>query len=113
MANPELALVYAALILNDDGIPPNAAKLTAILTAADIRVDAAWVNVFAKSFSTININQYANSSSLGGRGGGGGAAAPEPTDSAAAQPVPEAPKEEKKEEEAPLELADGFDDLFG
>jgi large subunit ribosomal protein LP1 len=114
MANPELACVYASLILNDDGLPVDAAKLTAILTAANIHVDAPWVNIFAKSFGAIDISQYANSSCLGGGGGaGGGGAAPEVTDSAAAAPVAEAPKEEKKEEEAVLELADGFDDLFG
>jgi large subunit ribosomal protein LP1 len=111
MANPELALAYASLILNDDGLPITAAKLTAILTAANIHVDVPWVNVFAKSFGAINIGEYANSSSLGGGGGGAGPAAP---DSSAETPAPEPPKaEEKKEEETVLELAEGFDDLFG
>jgi large subunit ribosomal protein LP1 len=68
MASPELALVYASLILNDDGLAITAAKLTAILTAANVHVDAPWVSIFAKSFAAINLGEYANSSSLGGRG---------------------------------------------
>jgi large subunit ribosomal protein LP1 len=111
MASNELALVFAALILNDAGAPITGDKLNAILKAAGVAADAAWVNIYANFFKSNDLGALLSSVSFGG-GGGGGAAPAESTSAADSAPAP--PQEEpKKEEEAVVELAGGFDDLFG
>ena len=104
--NPELACVYAALILNDDGIDISSDKLSKLLTTAGVELPGYWVDLFAEYFKTHDISELVKGTCLGG-------AAPAATgaDSGDAAPAEE-PKEEKKEEEA-LGLAGGFEDLFG
>ncbi|OHS99117.1 60S acidic ribosomal protein P1 [Tritrichomonas foetus] len=106
MASPELACVYAALILNDDNIEITADKVNALLKAAGVTLESYWVDLFAEYFKSHDISELVKGTCLGGAapaaaGGAGGAAAAEEA------------KEEKKEEEEVVELAGGFDDLFG
>jgi large subunit ribosomal protein LP1 len=110
MASNELALVFAALILNDAGAPITGDKLNAILKAAGVAADPAWVNIYANFFKSNDLGALLSSVSFGG----GGGAAPGPAESATAVEAAAPAKEEpKKEEEAVVELAGGFDDLFG
>jgi large subunit ribosomal protein LP1 len=109
MGSHELAVVYAALILNDGGVAITGDKLRGVLAAAGVSADPAWVNIYADFFKLHDLGALLSSVSLGGGGGGPAAAAA----SAEAAPA-ETPKEEPKhEEEAVVELAGGFDDLFG
>lgn len=104
MASPELSIVYAALILDDDGMEITADKLNSLLSAAGVQVESYWVDLFSEYFKNHSISDLIKATSLGG--------APS---AAAAAPVAgeaqEEKKEEKKEEEE-VAMAGGFDDLF-
>ena len=102
----ELACVYAALILNDDGIDISADKLNKLLDAAGVKIESYWVDLFAEYFKTQNIEDLLKGTCLGGAAPAAGAAA-------GGEAAAEEKKEEKKEEEEVVELAGGFDDLFG
>jgi large subunit ribosomal protein LP1 len=110
MADAELAVVYAALILEDDGIPITGDKIRKLLEAAKVNVEGYWVDLFAEYFKKNDLATLLKGTALGGGG-------PAPAAASGAGPAAEAEaapaKEEKKEEEAALELAGGFDDLFG
>jgi large subunit ribosomal protein LP1 len=112
MASPDLAVVYAALILEDDGIPITGDKIRKLLDAAKVTVEGYWVDLFVEYFKNNDIASLLKGTALGGAGGGG-AAAPSAGGADAAAPAAEPAKEEKKEEEAALDIAGGFDDLFG
>ena len=103
--NPELACVYAAMVLNDEGIEVSSDKLQKILSAAGVKFEAHWVDLFASYFQGQDIGELVKATSLGGAGPAAPAAG-------GAAPVEEEKKEEKKEEEV-TELAGGFEDLFG
>jgi len=99
-SNDELACIYAALILHDDGISITADKISTILKAAGVSVEPYWPTLFAKALDGVDIGSLlgslgsAASAVSAGPVGGGGAAA-------AAAPVAEEKeevKEEKKEE---------------
>jgi large subunit ribosomal protein LP1 len=107
-ASPELAVVYAALVLHDDGIPLSSDKIHKLLSVAGVAVDAFWVDLFVEYFKNHSLPSLLSGTALGG--GGGASSAPAAAGGAAAA---EEKKEEKKEEEAVVELAGGFDDLFG
>jgi large subunit ribosomal protein LP1 len=116
MASQDLAVVYAALILEDDGIPITGDKIRKLLDAANVTVESYWVDLFVEYFKNNDITSLLKGTALcGGEGGGGaGAAAPsagaaDSSGTAAAEPA----KDEKKEEEAVLDIFGGFDDLFG
>ena len=103
MASPELAVVYAALILNDDGIEITADKINKLVSAAGVKLESYWIDLFAEYFKNHDITELVKGTALGGAAPAAGAA------TAAAE---EAKEEEKKEEEEVVELAGGFDDLF-
>merc|ERR1712232_351868 len=44
----ELAITYAALILHDDNLPITEENLSAVLAAANVKVQPFWPRVFAK-----------------------------------------------------------------
>ncbi|CAG8795711.1 36483_t:CDS:2, partial [Gigaspora margarita] len=56
MSNAELAIVYAALILADDGVTITADGLQTLTKHAGIDVEPVWANMFAKAFEGKNIN---------------------------------------------------------
>jgi large subunit ribosomal protein LP2 len=92
---------------------PSKAKIVSILESVGITADNAAVDAVLAKLQGKNLNELieagaAQFAAVGG-GGGGGAAASSSSAPAAAAPA----KEEKKEEEAVVELAGGFDDLFG
>jgi large subunit ribosomal protein LP2 len=93
-ANPTKEDIIA--ILETVGVVINDAQLSAVIAKLRGQDTAALIERGAANLSS--------------GGGGAGAAAPAPV--AAAEKAAPA-KEEKKEEEAVLELAGGFDDLFG
>ncbi|XP_062520729.1 large ribosomal subunit protein P1-like [Corticium candelabrum] len=87
MTTSELACVYSALILHDDGLPVTADKIQKLITAANVDVEPFWPGLFAKALENQDVGALIS---------GAGAAAP-----AAAAPAAgdAAAKEEKKEEE--------------
>ena len=102
----ELACVYAALILNDDGIDISGEKINKLLDAANVKIESYWVDLFAEYFKSQSLDDLIKGTCLGGAAPAGGAAA-------GGEAAAEEKKEEKKEEEEVVELAGGFDDLFG
>merc|ERR1711971_217032 len=86
MSTSELACVYAALILQDDGLEISADNLNTLIKAADVDVDSYWPGLFAKALDGIDIKTLVSNV-----GSGAGAAA-------ADAPAEEAKEEEKKEE---------------
>ena len=103
MASPELAVVYAALILNDDGIEITADKINKLISAAGVKLESYWVDLFAEYFKNHDITELVKGTALGGAA---------PAAGGAATAAEETKEEEKKEEEEVVELAGGFDDLF-
>eukprot|EP00741_Cyanophora_paradoxa_P025064 tig00000342_g24192.t1 len=93
----ELAVVYAALILHDDGIPVTADKLATLVKAAGVKVEPYWPTLFAKALEKRNLDELLNNI--------GSAPAAAPAAAAAAPAADEkkddkkGKKEEKKEEE--------------
>jgi len=102
MSVSEVACTYAALILWDDGIPVTGEKISTLVKAAKVPIEAYWPGLFAKLLEKRNIEDLLLSVGSGGGGaaatvavapgGGGGAAAAE------AAPAVEEKKEEPKEE---------------
>jgi large subunit ribosomal protein LP2 len=91
---------------------PSQAKIISILESVGIKVDKDAVDTLLAKLSGKNVAELIESgaaqlSTVGGSGGASSGAGP--AAAAAAEPA----KEEKKEEEAVVELAGGFDDLFG
>ncbi|KAH0790446.1 60S acidic ribosomal protein P1 [Histomonas meleagridis] len=100
----ELAVVYAALILNDDGIEITSDKLNKLIQAAGVKLESYWVDLFAEYFKTHDVTELVKGTALGGAAPSGGAA------TGAAEETKE--EEKKKEEEEVVEMMGGFDDLF-
>uniref|UniRef100_A0A914YJC3 Large ribosomal subunit protein P1 n=1 Tax=Panagrolaimus superbus TaxID=310955 RepID=A0A914YJC3_9BILA len=105
-SNHELAVTYAALILEDEGIAITGEKIQAILTAAGVQVEPFWPSLYAKALEGVNVKDLISnlSSGVGTGGGAPAAAASAPTGGAAAAAAPA--KEEKKKEEAKEESED-------
>ncbi|MEW5309115.1 MAG: hypothetical protein WDW38_001024 [Sanguina aurantia] len=88
-----LAVVYAALILHDDGLEITAEKLVAITKAAGITVEPYWPALFAKLFAKKSIGDLIASVEV--------VAVPPPAAAAAAPAAAAAaPKKEEKKEES-------------
>lgn len=100
----ELACAYAAMILQDDGIEITADKMNKLINAAGVKLESYWVDLFADFLKDKDVAALIKGSC--------GAAAAE-TGAAGAAAGEEAKEEEKKEEEEVVEMAGGFDDLFG
>merc|ERR1712174_119670 len=100
----ELAVTYAALILQDEGMDITADNLSTLVKAAGVSVEPFWPGLFEKALASVNVAELITNigSGVGAAPAAGGAAA----GGAAAD---EAPKEES-EEESDSDM--GFD-LFG
>ena len=103
----ELACVYSALILYDDDVDITAEKMTKIIAAAKVNVEAFWPGLFAKALQGRNIGDLI--CNVGAAPAAGGAAAASGGDSGDAAAVEEK-KEEKKEES---DSGSGSDDDMG
>lgn len=98
MSQSELACVYAALILHDDGLEISADNIQKLTSAANVKVEPYWPGLFAKLFANKNMDDLITNVGAGGggpvtSGGGGGGGG-----SAEAGGAAEEKKEEKKEE---------------
>ena len=101
----ELSVIYAALILNDEGMEITADKLKTLLDAAGVTIESYWIDMFADFLAKQDLEEMIKGTNLGGAGpaaavAGGEAAAEEKA-------------EEKKEEEAAamdMDLGDMFGD---
>ncbi len=71
LSTNEAACVYAALILQDEGLEITADKLSAIIEAAGLQVDSIWPSIFAKALAGKDLGAL-----LFNVGAGGAAAAP-------------------------------------
>ncbi|CAM0139244.1 hypothetical protein VKS41_005679 [Umbelopsis sp. WA50703] len=93
----EYAIVYAALILQDDGIEITADKLSTLVKAAGVEVEPVWFSLYAKALAGQDLNALLmNIGSAGAAAGpAAGAAA---TGGAAAEEAAVEEKEEEKEE---------------
>ena len=100
--------VYAAMLLHSAGKDVSADAVTAVIKAADIKVDEAKVKSLVASLEGVNIDEAIEKSV---------AAAPAPAAAGAAAPAPEAEaKEEKPAEDdgkGEEEAASGLAALFG
>ncbi|RIB18368.1 hypothetical protein C2G38_1355586 [Gigaspora rosea] len=102
MSNAELAIVYAALILADDGVTITADGLQTLTKHAGIDVEPVWANMFAKAFEGKNINDLLMNVGSGGGAPAGGAAVA----GGGGGGAEEKPKEEEKPAEEDKESSD-------
>ncbi|OHT01455.1 60S acidic ribosomal protein P1 [Tritrichomonas foetus] len=66
MTSPELACVYASLILADEDIPISVESIEQLLNASQITVEKYWIELFAQYFATHDIRDLVKLTSLGG-----------------------------------------------
>ena len=88
---------------------PSASKIKSILESVGAQCDDSTVDALLKKLEGKDIQALISEGSSKLAVVGGGSAAP----AAGSGPAAEEKKEEKKEEEEVVELAGGFDDLFG
>ncbi|KAL4211017.1 hypothetical protein CU097_006977 [Rhizopus azygosporus] len=93
----ELAVVYAALILEDDNIEITADKLQTLVSAAGVEVEPIWFSLYAKALAGQDLKALLMNVGAPGAGPAvaGGAAAGAAGEAA---PAEEEKKEEEKEE---------------
>uniref|UniRef100_A0AC35GM30 60S acidic ribosomal protein P1 n=1 Tax=Panagrolaimus sp. PS1159 TaxID=55785 RepID=A0AC35GM30_9BILA len=109
----ELAVIYAALILEDEGIAITGEKIQAILTAAGVQVEPFWPSLYAKALEGVNVKDLISniSSGVGSAGAAAPAASSGGTTAAAEKPAAApAKKEEKKEESEDEDMGFGLFD---
>lgn len=58
MSLSEKACVYAALILQDEGLEITADKMTAIIEAAGLEVEPIWPTIFAKALAGKDLGAF-------------------------------------------------------
>merc|ERR1711879_384308 len=87
----ELAVVYAALILEDDNVEITADKLQTLVAAAGVEVEPIWFSLYAKALAGQDLKALLLN--VGAPGSGPAASA-----GAAADAPAEEEKEEEKEE---------------
>ena len=106
MASPELACVYAALILNDDKLDISSDKIKSILNSANVKVESYWIELFVQYFNNHDISELIKGTNLGN--------VETPKSETARGEETKTSEENKKEnnEEEEVEMG-GFDDLFG
>jgi large subunit ribosomal protein LP1 len=108
----EVAVIYAALILHDDGIPISRDKIHKLLSTAGVSVEGYWVDLFVDYFKRNGIGSLLTGTAISGGAPAGAVSSGGPT-AEEEKKAQEKQEEKKKEEEEVVELASGFDDLFG
>ena len=107
MTSPELACVYAALILNDDNVEITSEKINTLLNAAGVKIDSYWADIFTEYFKTHDISELIKRTNLGGY------STTESRNQENSEIINEEGKgKEGNKEEEEMEMG-GFDDLFG
>ncbi|XP_065898102.1 large ribosomal subunit protein P1-like [Dysidea avara] len=107
MSTSELACVYSALILYDDGIEVTADRITTLIKTANVNVEPVWPSLFARALKGKDIGALISNVGSGvavASSGGGGATA---------TGGEEAAKEEEKKEEKKEESEEESDDDMG
>lgn len=94
LSTTESACVYAALILQDEGIEITADKISAIIAAAGVEVESIWPAIFAKALAGKDLDAL-----LMNIGAGGAPAAAGGAPAAGGAAAADAPAEEEKAEE--------------
>ncbi|KAH7724886.1 acidic ribosomal protein P1 [Aphelenchoides avenae] len=100
----ELACIYAALALQDDGVGITGDKIQTILKAAGVEVEPFWPGLYAKALEGVDVKALISNISSGVGSAGAAPAAAAPAGGAPAGGA--APKEEKKKEEKKEESED-------
>lgn len=100
----ELAVVYAALILHDDGIEITSEKLTTVIKAAGLEIEPIWANIFAKALEGKNVADYIKNITSG---------CAAPAAASAAAPAAAAKGADKKEEKKKEEVKEESDEEMG
>lgn len=90
----QLALSYAAFVLGDSGAKVNASTLQAVLDAAGVQVDKAWVTQFGKVLERTSVDSFCVAS-----GSAAGDAAPAAKGKEAAKEEKPAAKDDKKKDD--------------
>ncbi|KAI7901291.1 60s acidic ribosomal protein-domain-containing protein [Cokeromyces recurvatus] len=93
----ELAVVYAALILEDDNIEITADKLQALVSAAGVEVEPIWFSLYAKALAGQDLKALLLNVGAPGAASAGAAGAVAGAGAAADAPVEEEKAEEKEE----------------
>lgn len=101
LSTNEAACVYAALILQDEGLEITADKISALIEAAGLQVESIWPSIFAKALAGKDLGAL-----LFNVGAGGGAAAPATAGAAAVSGGAAAAAVEEEKEEAAKEESD-------
>lgn len=110
-SNEELAVVYSALILQDDDIAITSEKLQTILKAANVEVEPYWPTLFAKALEGVDVKGLISNISSGvGSGPATGGAAPAGGAGAPAEAAKESKKEEADEESEEDDMGFGLFD---
>jgi len=84
----ELACTYAALILHDATKPVTAASLNKITSAAHLKVQPFWPNLFEQVLAHRSLDDLIVAAGTVGVGGGGGGSAPTPSGGGGGAPTP-------------------------
>ncbi|KAI9476570.1 MAG: 60S acidic ribosomal protein P1 [Benjaminiella poitrasii] len=93
----ELAVVYAALILEDDNVEITADKLQTLVSAAGIEVEPIWFSLYAKALAGQDLKALLLNVGAPGAASAGAAGAAAGGAAAADAPAEEEKAEEKEE----------------
>lgn len=69
LSTNEAACVYAALILQDEGLEITADKLTTLIEAAGVEVESIWPTIFAKALAGKDLAALLFNVGAGGSSG--------------------------------------------
>ncbi len=108
----ELAVTYAALILNDDSVPITEENLNKVIAAAKITVEPYWPKLFSTMLKGRDVNDLLLSAGAAGPAAGGAAPAAAAAGGAAPAAAAAAAAPAKKESSS-SESVGGAGGLFG
>lgn len=110
-SNQELACIYAALALQDQGVPINAEKIQAIVKAAGVEIEPFWAGLYANALDGVDVKALISNIGSGvGAAAPAGGGAPAPAAAAAAPAAKEEKKKEEPKEESDEDMGFGLFD---